>query len=164
MRKIFFLIALIILLFPMQGNATWQKYYLYLGNSPYDSGNTTIASGVSTLKVRGGKLNGQTQITNQVIVEGYWAVQIAGVTPSQAQQGMGGDYSGTTFTFRYKESLLSDDSHKDKAQAIEIFSGPLSGDTYYQIPIYPEGMGIIWFEVVSGTTPLDGFDAILITK
>ena len=144
-----------------------RTYLLYLGTS--DSGNTTTygsGSGTSTLVVDGGKYN-RSEAT--YIIDGmektdgeFYIFQIETLTISQAAQARGsGNYSGVTLTVRYRESTIDDSNSWAKAQTVDIISGmALSGNTRYQIPIYPEAVGYIRFDAyMSGITPFDNIKA-----
>jgi len=143
-----------------------RTYLLSLGTA--DSGNTTTygaISGTSTLVVDGGKYK-RSEAT--YIIDGmektdgeFYIFQIDTLTISQVQQAAGGNYSGATITVRYRESTIDDSNSWAKAQTIDIISGmALSGNTRYQIPIYPEAVGCIRFDAyMSGVTPFDNIKA-----
>jgi len=133
------------------------EYTLYL-SSTLDTGVTTVASGTSTPVVAGGgyaRADGGTIIHDlDKLGLATCVFQIQDIAASQGRVAAGG-YSGTTFTVRYWESAVSGTTYSAKAQRVNIVSDlALSGNTLYQVPFYPVGMGDLGFEVVSGT-PLD---------
>jgi hypothetical protein len=152
MKRIFQVLAIMmILFFAVVSNAKSPKWILYLGTS---DPSPTAPSGVSTLVVSGGGYNradGHTVISGLDELKGdAWIVQIIGIDcPSGS--------SGNTFTLRYKETVVNTDYHWEKAQTIDVFSGTaLSGDSLIQVPVYPEGMGSIQWEWITGTESISG--------
>lgn len=100
---------LLVLAIPLSAYAKPRTYYLYLGKT--DSGNTTVMNGgVSNMTVRG---DGHDRSAGTYIIhsvdekfDGYFTVQLTATTPSQAQIGLGGDWSGVSFTLRYRISEI----------------------------------------------------------
>lgn len=165
-RLICILAVLSTFIFAVPGWADVRTYTLFLGTS--DSGNTTAASGTSNLIVQGAsyqRITGASKITDMhKFGEGEVStvVQIEEITVSQHAQGQGGDNSGTTFTLRYRETVLSGTTYDNAASTTDIFTGTLlSGTTQRQTVIYPELLGDIEFQVLSGITPLEQFKAVV---
>ena len=160
MKRIFQVLIIALMAFVCSyASADSRTYYLYLGTA--DSGNTTVAkSGVSTLIVQGHGFNrsmAATDITGlEKLGDGTAMFQVITLTASQAQQGAGGTYSGVTFWVRYRERIDASIpwSLTDYTSVVSGFA--MSGNTSYQIPIYPELMGEQrWEFYTSGITPFD---------
>lgn len=154
------MIILLVSLFFSISNAA--EYTISIGTSA-TSGTTTAVNGVSTMCVNYAAGVTAIYIANS---KGDCVIQLKdalnGLTISQDQIVKGGFNSGTSLTaLRYRESVVNDQKHWDKSQTVDIWSGMLfSGNTPYQIKIYPTAMGWIQFEVVSGITPLGRADFI----
>ena len=162
MKKIFMVIFLVFL---MVGTASAKEFTISICDSP-TSGTTTAASGTSPLWVN--HVSGTSNIYIGDSKSGECIVQLkdilSGLTVSEDQRVSGGDNSGVSVTLRYKEYVVNTANHRAGAQTVDIWSGMLfSGNTPYQIKIYPEAMGFIEFEIVSGITPLGRGDFIFRT-
>ncbi len=147
-----------------------ETYFLYLGTS--DSGNSTQPSstGVSKMLVDGERYKRSEStfvIEDTDKLEGdYFGFQIDTLTISQAQTSGASNYSGVTVTFQYKESMIDETAHWDAAQYIDIITAmALSGNTRYQVQIYPEALGFIRFYMApSGVTAFDNAKVKFVTR
>lgn len=156
-------LAVIFLVPPVQAKS--KTWVLYL-HKDISTGITTAQNGgVSTMVVEGQGMprnKGLTTIHGLDALEGSaWVVQVDDITvcDTQIQAALAGssNYSGATFTLRYKESIIDNANHWDKAQTIDVFTGTaLSGDSRLQTQIYPVGMGHMQWEFVTGTTAFGG--------
>ena len=135
-----------------------KTYILYLGAT--DSGNTTTnVSGVSTLIIEGPQHQRSQGITDLIGLEHYDVgdaiMQVEVLTISQASQQSVASNSGATFTIRYRERVSSGVTWS-LTNPVTIFDGvALSGNSLYQTVFYPEAMGQIRFEFISGATEFD---------
>lgn len=133
-----------------------KEYFLTLA----DSGTTTVPSGVSEMEVN----SGVTYVKGLENFKGATCIlqltSISGLTvPRGASNNWNTIDSGVTFTVRYKESIVR--SLLPYAQTTDIISGmALSGNTPYQVRFYPEAMGYIAFEFVSGISQWETADFI----
>lgn len=129
------------------------------------TGTTTAASGTSTMII--GTSSATTVEITKPSDTFTCVVQlpsISSITPYEAGAAAvgGGDYSGTTFTLRYKESIVDSSDAWAAASATNVFNGTLlSGTTMRQVQIYPVAAGYIQFELISGITPLSRADFIV---
>jgi len=149
-----------ILIFILPAHAGSREWTLYLYKD-MATGVTTAPSGTSTMVVEGGGANRSQDIQMitglDKLTSETWVVQIDDITVGDAQQNYGGDYSGATFTLRYKESIYQGSNHLEKATTTNVFNGTaLSGDTRVQTQIFPVAMGTMVFEWISGITPFSG--------
>ena len=152
----------IIAFFLMSGVAGAKEYVISIGTSP-TSGTTTVASGTSPMWVN--YVSGGSNIYIAGFKSAECVIQLKdalnGVTVSEGARVSAGNNSGTTVTLRYKEYVINTQNHRAGAAKTDIWTGMLfSGNTPYQVKIYPEAMGFIEFEVVSGITPLGRADFI----
>jgi len=157
-----FLIGIIVF-FLMSGVAGAKEFTISIGASP-TSDTVTAASGTSPMWVN--YVAGVSNVYLGDSKSGIYVVQLknilSGLTVSGVSRAQGGDNSGTSVTFRYKEYVVNTENHRAGAQTIDIWSGMLfSGHTPYQIRIWPEALGFIEFEIISGITPLGRADFIL---
>jgi len=157
MKKLLF--VLIFLLIGVPAHAKSRTWYLYLNND-LTTGVTTVASGTSTMIVEGQGVNrsqGTTMLQDlQFTNSGTWAVQIDDVTLSQGALSAG-NWSGATFTLRYKESMYTSANHLSGASVTNVFNGTaISGATRQQQEISPVAMGVMQWEWVTGITPFSG--------
>jgi len=170
MKRIFLILTVLVFLFPISGlGADTKNYTLSLGSAI--SGNLTTASsaGTSIFAITSGPdiVRSGASVLNIAETDGtFYGFQITGITVSQAQQTAGGDYSGNTITVRYKETLKNETRFWDAAQTVDIISAmALSGNTLYQVSVYPAAMGFIKLEaLLSGVTPLDGMTAVFTVR
>ena len=164
-RILFIVVFLLIGAMALPAQARSRTWMLYL--TPDMTVTTATApSGVSILVVEGGGVNrslGSTMLQDlQFLKSDTWMVLIDDITVSQAQIDAGGDYSGTTGTLRYKESMYTDANHLNKSTTIDILAGiALSGNSKVQTQIYPASMGIMQFEWESGVTAISGITVMV---
>lgn len=163
MKRIFLNLMIIgLLLIPIHAQAKSKVWHLYLTKDMTTTTVTVQNGGVSTMVVRGKGMNrseGRTLLSGlQYTDSGTWTAQIDEISVSAAQIAAGGDYSGVSFTFRYKESMYESSNHLDKAATTDIISGmALSGNTRRQVEFFPIAMGVMQFEwVTSGNTLFSG--------
>lgn len=163
MKRLLFIItvflAVVTLSIPVQAKSQTWTLYLY---KDMTTGITTVASGSSTMVVEGGngkyqRANDQTIITGLDSIEGStWVVQIDDITCSSGVSAAG-NWSGSTFTLRYKESLYDNANHLAKAQTVDAFTGTaLSGASRVQVEIYPVALGCMQWEFVTGVSTFSG--------
>lgn len=162
MKRLFFLICLALLVFSGYAEAIEQNYSLFLGTSEGSatSGNTTVASGTSTIIIQGTgvgtRADGRTVIAINEKTEGYGLIQISAVTASQAQQVA--DTSGVTFTLGYKAFLINGTLSTSELQPIFWKTAIGSSVTPLQKLFVIPPTNNIQFSIISGL-PLDGFNA-----
>ena len=152
----------IIAFFLMSGVAGAKEYVISIGTST-TSGTTTASSGTSPMWVN--YVSGVSNIYIADFKAAECVIQIKdalnGVTVSEGQRVSGGSNSGVSGTLRYKEYVINTQNHRAGAAKTDIWTGMLfSGNTPYQLKIYPEAMGFIEFEWVSGATPIGRADFI----
>ena len=165
MKRIFPILLIIGLLFPIQAQAKSKEWTLYLGTD-ITSGNTTAPSGVSPMTVKGvggPRTAGRTLLNGlQFTDSSTWTIQVDDVTVSEAALGLGGNHSGATFTLRYKESLYDSSNHLNAAATTDVIAGmALSGNTRRQVEFFPVAMGVMAWEWVSGITAFSGATVVV---
>lgn len=131
-----------------------------------DSGSTTVASGTSNMIVN--TTSGNTRIYVGDVISGTTCIlQLASAVSAMvcdADEALG-NYSGTTWTVRVKESYIDNQGYWDKAQPVTLVDGiALSGNTLYQVGFILNGSGYAYFEALSGITRLETLDYYLITR
>ena len=160
-RMIFIVVFLLIGAMALPAQARSRTWKIYLTND-ISTGVTTAPSGTSIMIVEGGGVNRSQNTTVlqglQFLKSDIWVIQVDDITISQASAGeTNPNYSGATFTLRYKESLYSGTEYLNKALTVDVIAGmPLSGNTKRQVQIYPDAMGIMQWEFISGITAFSG--------
>jgi len=134
-----------------------RTYTLFLGKN--NTGNETVASGTSIMIVQGQAIQrpvSATDITGlEYLEDGAAIIQVEELVVGLVPAAQGGDNSGATFSLRYRERVTSGVTWS-LTNPIEVISGmALSGNSLYQIPVFPEAMGEIRWEFISGITPFD---------
>jgi len=142
------------------GKEATAKEYLLTLVSTSGTSCATVASGTSDMYVN---YSGVTYINLTDYKNPSFAVQltsISGLTVEHiTEMPKAGDNSGTTFTVRYKESLNS--NLLPYATTTNVINGmAFSGNTLYEVQIFPNAMGYIAFEFVSGITPIGRADFV----
>lgn len=162
MKKAFIVIFLVFL---VVGTAGAKEWTISNSTSPTTE-SATAPSGTSPMWVN--HVSGASNIYIGDSPSGECIVQLknilSGLTVSAVEKVKGGNNSGVSTTLRYKEYVVNTQNHRAYAQTVDVWSGMLfSGNTPYQVKIYPEAMGFIEFEVVSGITSLGRADFIFKT-
>ena len=165
MKRLALFTTLVVVLLLMASTAAQAQkgamlYTLYL-HASNNTGVTTVASGTSTMIVEGfnhTRSVGDTVINRLDLLDlGTCVIQLQEADVSQGVKGdASGNYSGATFTLRYRESAISGSAHQGKAATTDLYTGmALSGNSLYQVEFYPVGMGNIDFQFITGATPFD---------
>lgn len=130
------------------------------------SGNTTVASGTSDIVLSGEKM-GQRIDQNYVLNTenfdyGNWTIEISSVTPSISQQSAGGDKSGVSYTVI--ANCYNDDANSSNGSTYAIIFGQTIGSSSspYQVNFTLPYSRHKKLGLISGVTPLDGFNAVLV--
>jgi hypothetical protein len=140
------------------GTAQADSLNVYLGTT--DSGNTTVASGTSTMVIEGMGVNRSVGVTVfDASKRGpYWGAQLMDLDSSQAQQGLGGTIS-KNFDF-FAECSLDDVSWTDsekfyfyKNETATATTNNTAGPVWRKLPAYP--FVRFGFVTASGTTVFD---------
>jgi len=157
MKKILAILVLCLLMMCGTAWAAGKKYDISIADYTTTTGTTTEQSGTSVMIV-----NNNSGITCIYIgdyeSEGTnFAVQlktVSGISPSVGAVAAG-NWSGTTGSVRYKESMVNNQNYWDKASGVSFWTIMLSGNSLYQTLIRPTAMGYISFEWISGATPMN---------
>lgn len=170
MKKILVSLFIILMVFSLAGyseaDGRTRTYNLYLSSTV--SGSTTAASGTSIMILEGSGINRSEQVTT---IKPYpnekidtIVFQLNGITMRDYEPPISlTNYSGTTITIGYTESLIDDDDHWNKAGASNFLSGVLfSGNSKVIVPWSPTGLGNIRFHFISGVTPISAVTATVI--
>jgi len=170
-RFLLFLVSIMTLLSFGSAYADSRVYYLSLGvgesgttnaAKAFTSGNTTVASGTSSLVLWGGGLNrdqNRTILNSKELPAGYWIAEVSAVTPSQVQQALGGNQSGVSYVFGFRQSVTGNLSKAEKRPiAINTIGSSTSS---YQVPLFLDPAVSTQFYAETGVTPLDGLNVTL---
>lgn len=164
LKKIAFLLLMstAVICFPYQALAEAKPFLITLS-----IGTDTAPSGTSifTIYTRSDKLVGTDKLKNLEDTDANFIFQLsatspyAGVSHSGASVMSNGSnwYSGASITVRYMESLINTTDAFLSATRVNILDGvALSGETEIQIPFYPQAMGYLGFELLSGISGFSG--------